>query len=76
MQVTVKFGSLIRTVRILKSRLPRLAHLPTFLQLSDDDHSYYVRWKLPTETLEVFDDNKWLRLSSSTIIIHAIYNMG
>lgn len=44
------------------------AHLPTFKPLSNDDHSYFVRWKLPTETLEVSDDNKWLRLSSSTIM--------
>lgn len=33
---------------------------------SGDDHSYFVRWKLPTEALVVLEVNKWLRLSSFT----------
>ena len=62
-------------VRSLKLVLPA-AHLPTFPHLSDDDHSYFVRWKLPTEILEVFDDNKWLRLSSPTIMHFAVRTRG
>ena len=60
-------------VRINEPHLLK-AHLP-FLHLSDDDHSYFVRWKLPTETLEIFDENKWLGLSSSIIIKLIIFNM-
>ena len=52
------------------------AHLPIFPILSHDDHSYSVRWKLPTETFEVFEDNKWLRLSSHIAIHVAVFDMG
>lgn len=73
MQVTAKLESLIRYAS--SQPICPAAHLPTFLQKSNDDHSYFVRWKLPTETLEVFDDNKWLRLSSSATIHFAIFNI-
>lgn len=66
-------------VRYAYSNLMSLAaHLPTYLPLllSNDDHSYFVRWKLPTETLEVSDDSKWLRLSSSTTMHLAIVITG
>ena len=65
-------GNVVRSSKLI---LPA-AHLSTFLHLSNDDHSYFVRWKLPTETLEVFDDNKWLRLSSPTSIQFAVFTMG
>lgn len=68
-------ASLGSLVRYASSNLTSQKHTCLPLQLSNDDHSYFVRWKLPTETLEVFDDNKWLRLSSSTIIHLAILNM-
>ncbi len=74
MQVTAKLESFVRYASLDFTSLA--AHLPSFLQSSNDDHSYFVRWKLPTETLEVFDDNKWLRLSSCTIIHLAILNIG
>lgn len=58
MQVTAKLGNLLPYVS--SNVISPAAHLPAFLQSSNDDHSYSVRWKLPTETIEVFDDNKWL----------------
>ena len=74
MQVT---ASLRRLVWYAFSNLiSSAARLPTLLQLSNDDHSYFVRWKLPTDTLEVFDDNKWLRLSSSALTYSAVVDMG
>lgn len=73
MQVTAKLAPSYGThPQILSPQ--QHTYLP--LNLSNDDHSYFVRWKLPTETLEVFDDNKWLRLSSSTIIHLAIVITG
>lgn len=73
LQVMAKLGSLIRYAF---SCITPAAHLPILLPLSNDDHSYFVRWKLPTETPEVFDDNKWLRLSSSIPIHLEIVSMG
>ena len=63
------YGTLLKNLILLS------VHLPILLQLSNDDHSYFVRWKLPTEILEVFDDNKWLRLSSPTIHHLAVFSM-
>ena len=67
--VKAKSGSLTRYAP--KPRFPE----PPFPRLSDDDHSYFVRWKLPTEVLEAFDDNKRLRLSSPRIIKVAVFIM-